>query len=398
VACDVCEGLAYAHEKGVIHRDIKPGNVLLEADGRAVVVDFGVARIVEGDPNSHALTTQALMGTPAFMAPEQLEGRRVDHRVDLYAVGVMLYEMCCAQLPRGHFDPPSHFPGVPAEMDAVVLRAIRTDPEQRFASAAEMLGALRAVQAAVVGPRVEEKPSTGKPVRTVALVGAALLVVLPGVFFSLRKGDAPPPASSESSEKAPGLVEPPVKSAAGVANTGTTESARGPVWHEWTGAEESATGGILSRTAEGWVPHPADGADGVNLVCGPALKDQALRVTWVAIAKKPRPVLRLMCRAREDLATGYGVQAFKQSINLLRHDALSKERSLKALPKPENWGDAHEHVYELRAEGETLTFLLDGQAIGSHAEHRYAVGHPALFCNGSVALKKVEWCDLGGRR
>jgi serine/threonine protein kinase len=101
----LCEALHYAHSQGVVHRDIKPANVLITRDGRAKLADFGLAR-----PMSSARTqltaSQMIMGTPDYMAPEQWQGQ-ADHRADIYALGVMLYEMLTGTRPQGAFDLPS---------------------------------------------------------------------------------------------------------------------------------------------------------------------------------------------------------------------------------------------------------------------------------------------------
>ncbi|MCP5040054.1 MAG: serine/threonine protein kinase, partial [bacterium] len=139
IAPHICTGLQFAHEHGVVHRDIKPENILIDSDGQVKIADFGLAKVARpGDPV--ALTRQtAVFGTPQYMAPEQWRGTaNVDHRADIFSLGVVLYEMLTGQLPIGHFDPPSTRSGVPRGLDAVVQRALAQQPENRYQHAGEV--------------------------------------------------------------------------------------------------------------------------------------------------------------------------------------------------------------------------------------------------------------------
>lgn len=136
VITQICDALQYAHSQGVIHRDIKPANVLLTQEGRAKLADFGLARPLSED--SGTLTrSNVVMGTPDYMAPEQMAGN-ADHRADLYALGVMLYEMLTGQTPRGAWAPPSQRVQVDVRLDQVVVRALQQDPAMRYQQASEI--------------------------------------------------------------------------------------------------------------------------------------------------------------------------------------------------------------------------------------------------------------------
>ncbi len=135
----VCEALQYAHGEGVVHRDIKPANVLVDMKGRVKVADFGLARMDSPTSEQWGQTmTGMVLGTPDYMAPEQKSGSRVDHRADIYSLGVMLYEMLCGQIPQGIFAPPSQRVSVDERIDQVVIRAMQQEPDRRYANTKEM--------------------------------------------------------------------------------------------------------------------------------------------------------------------------------------------------------------------------------------------------------------------
>jgi serine/threonine protein kinase len=149
IIAQVCDGLQYAHDEGFVHRDIKPENILLDKKGRVKIADFGLARLVGLTPTYLTLTgSREIMGTLYYMAPEQLQrARDVDHRADLYSVGVVFYEMLTGELPVGRFAPPSQRAGVDGRLDAVVLRALAGEPENRHQDAAQIKREVEAVQA-----------------------------------------------------------------------------------------------------------------------------------------------------------------------------------------------------------------------------------------------------------
>jgi predicted Ser/Thr protein kinase len=143
----ICDALQYAHEQGVVHRDIKPENVLLDKQGRVKIADFGIAKLVGAEDTRQTLTEQqSVIGTPHYMAPEQVERPQlVDHRADIYSLGVVFYEMLTGELPLGNFQPPSKKVQVDVRLDEVVLHALEKEPERRYQHASEVKTAVETI-------------------------------------------------------------------------------------------------------------------------------------------------------------------------------------------------------------------------------------------------------------
>jgi serine/threonine protein kinase len=153
----LCDALQYAHEEGIIHRDIKPENVLMDKRGRVKIADFGLAKMLGDTAPGYTLTgTGTIMGTPHYMAPEQLEApQTVDHRADVYALGVVFYEMLTGELPLGRFQPPSRKVQIDVRLDEVVLRAMDREPALRYQHASEV----RSDVEAITSSKFESAPS-----------------------------------------------------------------------------------------------------------------------------------------------------------------------------------------------------------------------------------------------
>lgn len=187
IGSQVADALSAAHASGLVHRDVKPANILLSADGRVLVADFGIAKAAQSSDNTD---NGAMVGTAKYLAPEQVDGRPVDGRTDVYALGIVLYEALTGVPPfvgdsdtatalmRLHSDPvrPRQLrPDIPVAVEAVIGRALARRPEDRFPSAAAMRSALlaagadpsrahQAAQAAVASVAASGNPSSAAPV------------------------------------------------------------------------------------------------------------------------------------------------------------------------------------------------------------------------------------------
>ncbi len=189
----VSDALEAAHAEGLMHRDVKPSNVLLDKADRVKVSDFGLTRLL-GDGARAALPTMtgAVLGTPEYMSPEQARQEAVDQRADLYSTGVMFYEMLTGTLPRGVFDPPSKRTRANRAVDKVVRRALQSEPERRYQRAGEMRADLRGA-----GERPRRMRTVYWAIASVVLASAALMILQPwkkrdlGAKSTVAKSDEP---------------------------------------------------------------------------------------------------------------------------------------------------------------------------------------------------------------
>jgi serine/threonine protein kinase len=143
----ICGALEFAHGKGVVHRDIKPENILLDRAGQVKIADFGIAKILQPGAQDFSLTgAKDVVGTPHYMAPEQVEQpAKVDHRADIFSLGVVFYEMLTGELPLGKFAPPSRKVQIDVRLDEIVLHALEKEPERRYQHASEVKTAVETI-------------------------------------------------------------------------------------------------------------------------------------------------------------------------------------------------------------------------------------------------------------
>lgn len=212
------DALSYAHSFGIIHRDLKPANALIDSHGNIFLTDFGIAKLLES-ASPRLTQTDAIMGTPAYISPEQAQAGTVDQRSDIYSLGIILYEMVTGRVPFAadtplaiilkHISDPLPLPSliksdIPASIEQVILKALAKDPKDRFATAAEFLSAWKhaleeketvhrppepisvpASRATTTVPVTNALPKAGKSMGWVAgcLAGACLLLSVGGIFL-----------------------------------------------------------------------------------------------------------------------------------------------------------------------------------------------------------------------
>lgn len=186
----ICDALQFAHNEGVLHRDIKPENILLDAKGRVKIADFGIAKLLgESAAKGHLTDSGGTLGTPHYMAPEQIENpASVDHRADIYSLGVVFYEMLTGELPLGKFQSPSQKVQVDVRLDEVVLHALEKEPARRYQQASEVKTAVDTITsappAADPNPRLApasqaQTQSSGRFWRRLFVGAVAVLMLFP---------------------------------------------------------------------------------------------------------------------------------------------------------------------------------------------------------------------------
>lgn len=187
----LCDALEYAHSRGVVHRDIKPSNILLDRGGRVRIADFGLAKIVSPKADEESLTTAGqVVGTPSYMAPEQrFSPGDVDHRADIYSLGVVFYEMLTGELPMGKFEAPSKRVEVDVRLDEIVLRTLEREPSRRYQHASEIKSRME---------QIESRPDAR---RWLVVLAAAALIAL-SVFAIQRIWPQSPARDIPKTERA----------------------------------------------------------------------------------------------------------------------------------------------------------------------------------------------------
>jgi serine/threonine protein kinase len=191
---EICDALSAAHARGIVHRDLKPANVMVTRHG-AKVLDFGLAKLHE-PPGDTLTATDAVMGTPAYMAPEQIEGRNCDARTDIFAVGLMLLEMATGKRQLVAHGQQISLDGLPSQFAHVVERCLAREPEQRWQSASDVKAELEwagSVRSAARGKAVGRVKRRGHRPGWQVRVGDRPVLARDGSGLSRHQGEPRPP-------------------------------------------------------------------------------------------------------------------------------------------------------------------------------------------------------------
>ncbi|MEQ1747920.1 MAG: serine/threonine-protein kinase [Prosthecobacter sp.] len=362
ITATVCGALAFAHGKDIIHRDIKPSNIMLDKDGQVKVADFGLAKTIHAE--STLLTgSHITMGTADFIAPEALiPGTPVDGRADVYAVGVMLYQMLTGRVPRGRFAMPSVVvPAIDTRLDFIVDKAMQSDPAQRYPTA-------QALRSAVEAAATSKLPLKSLWPRLLGFISLAVVLASGFVFW-------PQPQALVSVPKA----EPEMPTAAA------------ETWKDVIA--ELTLDGDVERTEAGLLF--TDVGFATYIMNQDSKQDGAVRMS--ATFGSMNPALRARVSAIHGV---YEISVKSQNrIELCCYDAAAKSlKTLREFPLTAPLTAGQNYELELRVVGQTLTAKLNGSALGTVTDSTLEEGHFGVGVsdyNGTPTLvKAIEALDL----
>ena len=409
ITSHVLDALAYAHEHGVIHRDIKPANIMVDDKGHVLVADFGLAKSTQPG-TSHLTSSEVTIGTPDYMAPEALKAAaNVDARADLFAVGVMLYEMLTGQLPRGRFEPPSRVvPGLDKRLDRIVDRALQSERDARYSSAVEYRTAVGTVLSRTMARRtIPNRPvqraegqrsvSRRKPSRTAQgrfyvkpiIIAAVTLAVLWTLGWSAWKnirGGAP------SAGGRPAAVSP---GAGGAVPPAASSGLSAPSVFPWRDAfaEPPLSKFIknLEHTAQGYLlpkgnhwKYPAE-----------AVSEGALRVR--ATSEDSRMILNFH---HDDGGAGGAARVFFRPGKLvLAYNVRNNAPNTPLVEKDDVKLGTSTHDFLLVRLAGRLRVVLDGRTIIEAADPNPMPGRFSIECGADNRLRveKAEYLVLEGK-
>jgi serine/threonine protein kinase len=382
LAGEICSALACAHEQGVVHRDMKPSNVLVDTAGKALVMDFGVARLL--DPTlvepGHTVTGLVL-GTPEYMAPDQKRGQSVDHRADLYSLGVMLYEMLCRKTPQGAFAPPSKICGCPVALDRIVAKAMQPEPGARYSSATEMQRDLDAVADLLSGRGWTRLIPNG---RLSALLTVVFLAAVIGAYYRHLRD-----ANTTQENSTPTTAESGWRDALAAVRTGEIPIYRGQISSPYSVEPEfgstnlvwSAEAGLRARGSF-FLLLPASGA---------MARDQALRISFRG--RQWAFDVRRTLGTRENPGQSYGLQmeeAFPRiNLGIATHGVGFLPFMTFPWPAGFDWDAVHD--LELEAKGNRITVTLDGALLVNVRDDRLAEGGMAIWVGDRGEIRRLEY-------
>jgi hypothetical protein len=364
IAANVCDALAYAHERGVVHRDIKPSNVMVEVDGTVKVADFGLAKVASAAGDGLTRSDFAL-GSPDYIAPESLiSGIEMDGRADVYAVGVMLYQMLTEKVPRGRFDPPSRVvPGLDKRLDAIVDKALQTDRDKRYASAIEVKAALEPILTRTLARRTAVASAAGKKSGLPMILAAVLLAALGVGGWIAWKPSAPalpPPEAGADAQKTAGASYPTV-------SAGGLVIFPAGVWTRMWPAEIEAVRFVKRDGEWGLASEKSVSPPGVKSTRTP-LKNVGMRARFRGqrIQADNFPQMNLRTQPGNAGSLNLWIEPTGKTMQL-RVTADGKLTKLAEAPLREPLAMGKEYAMEFFAIGDRLIGRIDGQTVTARA-------------------------------
>ena len=432
----LADALSYAHRHGIVHRDLKPANALIDSYGNIFLTDFGIAKLLES-ASPRLTQTDAIMGTPAYISPEQAQAQPVDQRSDIYSLGIILYEMVTGRVPfvadtplaiifKHVSDPlplPSSIkPDIPASIEQVILKALAKDPRDRFSTAAEFAAAWkRALEEKEPARRAPEaisapaSPATTAPVTRAAprsrrptgwvvgcLAGACLLLSVAGVFLlalnwqNLTSADPATDVPTQIPTNVPLPTETIIPISAGSVLLSDDFSARRSNWGTLTDSDSSIEYAedalhMLIFTKDFFVWSTPNDKDYENV---------HLEVTVINNDTDPTTTFGLLCAQQEEWSFYYF--AITPAGEYAIAKAVTGETDF-FLTNDNQWASsdliAHNaSSYRIGADcgNGTLTLYVDGKQIDSVSDTTYSIGKVGLltWSGKDVASADVTFDDF----
>jgi predicted Ser/Thr protein kinase len=400
----ICDALQFAHDHGIVHRDIKPSNIMVTRDGRVKMADFGLAKPMDGIESGFRTQTGTGMGTPDYAAPEQFDPNgHIDHRADIYALGVMIYQMITGQLPRGAWKAPSERAPVAPQWDDIVSRAMQSDPSDRYQAASQIKTDVSSI---VMGaksdagtPARKESTAAGRSARITSesppaksraplifgLVVGAVVIAL-GVFFAFKKPDGTAVAAGTPQQPAPASptpgawksAPPPAIAAPALPESGWKPLLSDADWKtHWPGEREFVDGRVHLIAFSLLKPMPS--ANGAIRA----------RIQWREGSKNVALIAREVGQKKGN---------YKLTVNAtgLALNVLGDEDKVLATPGLHDFAQPLEKgavlTVELRLQDDHLTVLLDGATVitAQNSAHATAGGWGIIAGNGWFESVEVQ--------
>lgn len=427
----LAEALGYAHDRGIVHRDLKPANALIDSNGNLFLTDFGIAKLLES-ASPRLTQTDAIMGTPAYISPEQAQALTVDRRSDIYSLGIILYEMVTGRVPftadtplavilkqiSDPLPPPTTIkPGLPASVERVILKALAKNPGDRFSNTAEFIAAwknalkdtdrtIRETEAVVPpaappvdapprtppqpapAPRAVSKPGTGLVIGCIVIV--CLLASAAGVFvFASRFLNQPAPTAIVEPPTATVPPPTPIPAADILLQDDFSQSAA--VWG--TGTNESSSIEYTNNTLriivynKNWFVRTWPDA-GIQ-------QDVHLEVTAVNNGTDPFTAFGLICNQQTDEESFYYFAITPSRQYVIAKAAAGQEDVY--LTNNDEWGESSliaqdAPSYRIGADcGDgRLTLYVDGQMVDSVSDSAYTSGVVGLMVWSALEPTKTD--------